>query len=184
MNAKLLGTSMLLGIMAMSTGCSRWGAAWEGARIGKNLAKRDSYLRIYLNGQEAKQSKLKKGYFGYAAYKCTKPVSKDVTFRFEFIDEAKFGRVTGSSMRIHKEFAAGKSDLAEFTITQRTSGSEGALRPGTDYLLSAIGSQCRVVDFNNNEVGGVTLEPGLEYLLVFTITGDRSESVQVLFETK
>lgn len=185
MRMNAIATSALLGLIAAGAGCSASGVAWESARVGRNLASKDSYLRIYLDGVEAKQNKLKKGYFGHASYQCAKPVSSsNPTFRFEFIDEAKFGRVTGSNISIYKEFAADYSHQAEFIVTPKVAGAEGAMRPNTDYALATIGDHFRVYDFNKKEVSGVKLERGVDYLLVFTITGDRGDSVQVLFETK
>jgi hypothetical protein len=41
-----------------------------------------------------------------------------------------------------------------------------------------------VLDFHRNNVPGIELKPGLDYLLVFTVAGDRSETIQVLISTR
>ena len=43
-----LTVASILGGMVMVAGCSATGAAWETLRMGKNVSKKDSYLRIYL----------------------------------------------------------------------------------------------------------------------------------------
>ena len=173
-----------LGAIILTTGCSATGAAWQTLRVGKNLAKKDSYLKIYIDGAQAKQNKLKKAYMGYASFKCKAPVSTSPTFRFDFIDPAKFGRITGTNMQIHQAFEADYSHQPEFVITPRSSGADNLMKPGIDYNLGNPPSQFRVLDFEHNETTGVSLKPGMKYLLVFTVSGDRSETVQILFETR
>ena len=180
---KLMVAAMLAGVI-MTAGCSATGAAMSALRMGKNSSKKDSYLNIYLDGKLAKQDKLKKAYFGHAAFKIKEPVSTSPTFRFEFKDPEKFGRITGTNMQIHQEFEADYSHQAEFIVTPRGSGTDGLMRPDTDYSLGSAGGQFRVANFEGNETNGVTLKPGLEYMLVFTISGDRSETVQINFETR
>lgn len=177
--------SVVTGLMvAAGSGCSASGAAFTALRMGKNASKKDSYLRIYLDGVEAKQNKLKKAYFGHASFKAGGPVSTSPTFRFEFKDPSKFGRITGTNMQIHQEFEADYSHQAEYMISPRGSGGDSLMKPGVDYALGSIGSQFRVLDFEKNETGGVNLKPGMDYLLVFSVTGDRSETIQVKFDTK
>jgi len=180
---KLTVAVILSGFVA-AAGCSATGAAMSALRMGKNSSKKDSYLSIYLDGNLAKQDKLKKAYFGHAAFKVKEPVSTSPTFRFEFKDPEKFGRITGTNMQIHQEFEADYSHQAEFIVTPRGSGADGLMRPNTDYSLGSAGGEFRVANFEGNETNGVTLKPGVEYLLVFTVSGDRSESVQINFETR
>ncbi len=170
--------------VALVAGCSATGAAWETVRIGKNLAEKDSHLKLYLDGYAAKQNKLKKGYFGYASFEIKDPVSTSPTFRYDFIDPSKFGRITSTNLSIYQEFEADFSHQAEFTVTPTASGGEHQMKPATDYPLGSAGSGFRCINFEQQNVPGVTLKPGLKYMLVFTVAGDRSESVQMLFETK
>lgn len=172
--------SMLMG----ASGCSATGAAWRAAGIGKNLSKKDSYLSLKLDGLEAKQNKLKKGFAGYAKFKIKGTVSTSPTFTFSFKDPSKFGRITGTNMQIHQAFEADYSHKAEFVITPRGSGPESLMKPDRAYNLGSIGGEMNVLDFDGNSVGGVTLKPGMDYMLVFTISGDRSESIQAHFSTK
>ncbi|RMF83457.1 MAG: hypothetical protein D6744_04615 [Planctomycetota bacterium] len=185
MNKKLYACLGAIVFLAATAGCSATGAAWEGFRIGKNLAKKDSYLRIWLDGNEAKQNKLKKGYFGYASFEVKGKVSTKPTFKFDFIEGKNFGRITSTNMQIHKEFEADYSHQAEFVIyPANPNDSTTLMKPGVEYPLGAMPSNMKVMNFEKQTVPGVELQPGLEYLLVFTVAGDRSESVQVLFNTK
>ena len=49
LNTVLLGSMTTMAI----AGCSASSAAWTGMRLGKNVAKNDTYLRVKLDGQEA-----------------------------------------------------------------------------------------------------------------------------------
>lgn len=184
MTKKLVVACAMLAGTIVVAGCSGSSAAMESLRIGKNVSKKDSHLKIYLDGQEAKQNTLKKAYMGHASFKVSSPVSTTPTFRFEFTDPEKFGRITGTNMQIHQEFEADYSHQAEYTIYPAGSDAASLMKPGETYNLGAVGPNLRVLDFEKKQVGGVQLKPGVEYLLVFTVSGDRSESVQVLFETK
>lgn len=175
---------MMSGLMIAAGGCSATGAAWEAVRIGKNVSKKDSYLRIWVDGQEAEQNALKKAYFGHASFKVKEPVSTRPTFKFDFIDPAKFGRITGTNLQIHQEFEGDYSHQAEFVITPASNDTSTLMRPNTDYQLGALPASLKCMNFEKQTVSGVELRPGVDHLLVFTVSGDRSESVQVLITTK
>jgi len=176
--------SMLIGIVFVSGGCSASGAAWESFRIGKNVAKKDSYLKIWIDGHEAEQNKLKKAYFGYASFKVKETVSTKPTFKFDFIDPKKFGRITGTNIQVHQEFEGDYSHQPEFTIFPAKDDADHWMKPNTDYDLGHTGEQLKVLNFDKKEVEGIELRPGMEYLFVFCVSGDRSETVQILFSTK
>jgi len=181
---RLLAFGTLTCLLAAG-GCSVTGAAFEAVRLGKNTSSKDSYLRIWVDGNEAKQNKLKKAYFGHASFKVKETVSTRPVFRFDFIEPARFGRITGTSMQIHQEFEADYSHQAEFVITPTNpNDSETLMRPNVDYNLGAVPSNLQVLDFHRNNVPGIELKPGLDYLLVFTVAGDRSETIQVLISTR
>ncbi|NOX58899.1 MAG: hypothetical protein GXP29_08590 [Planctomycetes bacterium] len=184
MMKKTLAVAILAGMLIGSSGCSATGAAWQAAKIGKNMSKKDNYLTLSLDGMEAKQNKFKKGFSGYAKFKIKGTVSTSPTFRFAFADPTKFGRITSTNMQIHQAFEADYSHQAEYSITPRGSGPESLMKPDRAYNLGSIGGEMNVLDFERNSVGGVTLKPGLDYMLVFSISGDRSETMQVLFSTK
>ncbi len=181
---KFLCAAFVGSMLMASSGCSATGAAWQAASIGKNLSKKDSYMSLSLDGLDAKQNKLKKGYAGYAKFKIKGTVSTAPTFMFSFADPTKYGRITGTNMQIHQAFEADYSHKAEFVITPRGSGEESLMKPDRAYNLGSIGSEFNVMDFEGNSVGGVTLKPGMDYMLVFSISGDRSETMQVHFSTK
>lgn len=186
MNKRVVLTiSVLASIGVAISGCSATGAAWEGFRIGKNLAKKDSYLKIWVDGHEATQNKLKKAYFGYASFKVRETVSTRPTFKYEFIDPSRFGRITNVQMQIHKEYEGDFSHQAEFVIyPANPNNSESLLRPGQVMNLGAVPSNYKCMNFERQPVPGIELKPGLDYMIVFTVAGDRSETVQVLISTK
>lgn len=173
--------AMLLGLVLVS-GC---GSASTGFNIGRNLARKDSNLEIYLDGMEAKQNKFKKGLSGYSAWTVKEPVSTSPTFEYRIADPKKFGFIKHVMMAIHQKFEADFSDIADYVIHSRdTQTSELNLKPDTKYELGSLGDQFRIMDRHDKEVPQVDLRPGSEYLLVFTVVADKSESIQIYFETK
>ena len=181
---KFMCTAIVGTMLMVSSGCSATGAAWQAAKIGKNLSEKDSYMTLSLDGLEAKQNKLKKGFAGYAKFKIKGTVSTAPTFKFSFEDPTKYGRITSTNMQTHQAFEADYSHKAEFVISPRGSGEDSLMKPDRAYNLGSIGGEFNVMDFDGNSVGGVTLKPGMDYMLVFSISGDRSETMQVLFSTK
>ncbi len=181
----LVSLLLAAGLLIPAAGCSVTGAAMQAVNIGKNVSKKDSYLRIFVDGHEATQNQLKKAYMGHASFKVRETVGTRPTFKFDFIEGKNFGRITSTSMQIHKEFDADYSHQAEWVITPaNSSDTERLMKPGVEYNLASPGPDWKVYNFEKQEVSGIELQPGLEYLLVFTVAGDRSETVQVLFSTK
>jgi hypothetical protein len=167
------------------TGCSAGGAASTGGRMGLNLLRKDSHLKVWLDGEQGKQSTLKKAATGYSRFKIKEPVSTSPKLKFEIEDPDKFGRITMVSLQIHQEFEADYSHQAEFTVfAQNTNDPQAQMKPGTEYDLGAPGPDFKVLNLTNAEVAGVTLTPGLKYMLVLTVKADKSETAQVYFETK
>lgn len=176
--------SLVAGI-AVLTGCSGSSAGWTGVRVGKNLLKKDSHLKIWLDGQQAKQSTLKKAATGYSRWKIKEPVSTGPTLKFEIEDPDKFGRITMVSLQIHQEFEADYSHHAEFVVTAKDiNNPEAQMRPNTKYDLSDPGPPFKVMNYKSEDVGGVALKPGLKHMLVLTVKADKSETAQIYFETK
>lgn len=183
--AAFVSSAITVSLLAALSGCSATGAAWETLRIGQNVAEKDSHLEVYLDGHKAEQNTLKKAYFGYASFKVRQTVSTTPSFKFNFDKDKNFGRITSTSLQIHKEFDADYSHQAEFIITPaHPNDSNTMLKPGETLNLAAPGSNWRVMNFEKQTVSGVKLEPGVDYLMVFTVSGDRSESVQIFFSTK
>lgn len=167
--------------LAFLMGCSASGAGHTSFSIGKNLFRKDSNLRIYLDGHEATQSKLKKGLTGYAAFKIDEPVSTSPTFRYEFIDVKKPGFIKSVSMQVHPKYEADFSDIPDYVIVPED--REHNMKPQVDYDLGNLGPGYKILDRHDNEVDQVEFKPGVEYLLVFTVQADQSESVQIFFKT-
>jgi hypothetical protein len=156
-----------------------------GGRMGLNLMRKDSHLKIWLDGQKGKQSTLKKAATGYSRFKIKEPVSTAPKLKFEIEDPDKFGRITMVSFQIHQKFEADYSDHAEFTCVARdTNDPQAQMRPGVEYDLGKPGEQFKLINFKTEEVEGVALTPGLEYMLVLTVKADKSETAQIYFETK
>lgn len=180
-------TLCALGLIALAAtgGCSVGSAVSTGAKFGMNLVRKDSHLKIWLDGQPAKQDKLRKAATGYSRFEVREPVSTSPTLRFEIEDPDKFGRITMVLAAIHQKFEADYSHQAEFTIISRdTSNPQAQMKPGTDYDLGAPGAELKVTDLYGKEVSGVTLTPGMKYMLVLTVKADKSESAQVYFQTR
>ncbi len=175
----------LLTGLALVAGCSATSAGTTGFHIGKNLFRKDTNLRIYLDGKEAKQSKLKKGLMGYSPFTIKEEVPGSPTFRYEIIEPKKFGFIKHVTMQVHQKFEADFSDIPDYVIHPRDMHDrEGNMKPDTDYDLGNLGPQFKILDKQDNEVEQVKFVPGVEYLLVMTISADKSESCQVYFKTK
>lgn len=175
----------VLAMVAGLSGCSATSAGSTGFSIGKNLFRKDTNLRIYLDGKQAKQNKLRKGLSGYAPFEIKEDVTGSPTFRYEIIDPKKFGYIKHVSMQVHRKFEADFSDIPDYIIHKRDmQDSEANMKPGVDYDLGNLGPEFRILDRHDDVVQQVQFRPGSEYLLVFTITADKSESCQVYFKTK
>ena len=179
-----LFTMALLGLgLACGAGCSS-GDASSGVSVFKNLSRKDSNLRIFLDGKEAKQDKLKKGLKGYAPFTIKDQVAGSPKFKYEIIDPKKHGFIKNVMMAVHQKFEADFSDIADYVIHPRdTSNSDANMKPGVEYDLGNLGKDFRILDRHDKEVDKVEFQHGKEYLLVFTVHADKSEAVQVYFKT-
>ena len=172
-------------LLLVVAGCSGTSAAITGGRMGLNLAKKDSHLKIWLDGQQAKQTAWKKAVTGYSRFKVKEPVSTAPKLKFEIEDPDKFGRITMVSVSIYQEFEADYSHQADFTIVARdTNNPQAQMKPGVVYDLGNPGPGFKVLNLTNQEVSGVSLEPGKKYKLLLTVRADHSETAQVFFKTK
>ncbi len=173
---------LLLVVLTVS-GCSATGAAMTGLNIGKNLSSKDSNLAIQLDGKAATQNMFKKATSGYSQWSVAGETSTAPTLRFDLSDPASFGRITSVMLQIHQKFEADYSHQAEFkVVAANTNDPQSQMKPGVDYNLGNLGSNFKVFNLTNQQVGGVTLQPGKEYMLVLTVVADRSESAQVYFK--
>ncbi|MBN2445404.1 MAG: hypothetical protein JXO22_01665 [Phycisphaerae bacterium] len=184
MNRRLLVATVLLSAIAVLVGCSATSAGWTGLGVGKNIMRKDTYLKIFLDGHEAKQSFIKKAAMGYAQFEIKETVGTKPTFRFEFKDPSHFGRIKSTNIQVHQEYEADYSHAAEFVICAAKNDSMMQMKPNTDYDLGQPGADFRVFNFEDQEVSGLELKPGLKYMFLFTVSGDRSETCQIFFTTK
>jgi hypothetical protein len=180
----IAAAGVLVGVTFLA-GCSGSSAGHTGFTIGKNLARKDTNLRVYLDGEQAKQNTLKKGLAGYSPFTIKEEVTGSPTFRYEIIEPKKFGFIKSVMMAVHQKFEADFSDLADYKIFPRdTNDPEQNMKPGVDYDLGNLGPQFKILDKKDKEVEKVAFVPGVEYLLVFTISADKSETIQIYFKTK
>jgi hypothetical protein len=186
MNKRLIAmTTCLSGVLMLIAGCSGSGAASTGGRMGLNLMRKDSHLKVWLDGEEAKQTKWKKAATGYSRFKIKEPVSTAPKLKFEIEDPDKFGRITMVSVSLYQEFEADYSHQAEFTvIASDTNNPQAQMKPGVEYDLGKPGEGFKVLNLTSQEVEGVTLTPGLKYQLTLTVKADKSETAQIFLETK
>ena len=173
----------LVGLTFLAS-CSATGAGSSGLNIGQNLLRKDTNLRVFLDQEEAKQNTLKKGLKGYSPFTIKKESTTSPVFRYEIIDPKKFGFIKMVSMQVHQKFEADFSDLADYKIFSKSNDSEKQMKPGVNYDLGNLGPDFKILDKKDVEVPKVQFVPGVEYLLVFTISADKSETVQVYFKTK
>lgn len=184
MTKRLMAVAVVLTIAALLAGCSATGAGSTGFNVAKNLLKKDTNLRVFLDGEQAKQSTLKKGLKGYSPFTIKKEATTSPVFKYEIIDPKKFGFIKSTHLQVHQKFEADFSDIADFVITPAQSGEEFQFKPGVDYDLAKLGPNFKILDKKDKAVEKVQFVPGVEYLLVFTIQADKSETVQVYFKTK
>ena len=186
MKSKLMGiAACLTGCLVLLSGCSGSGAASSGGRMSLNLMRKDSHLKIWLDGQEGKQSTFKKAATGYSRFNIKEQVSDAPKLKFEIEDPDKFGRITMVTVSIFQKFEADYSHQAEFTIVAKdTNNPEAQMKPGMEYDLGNPGTDFKVLDLTGNEVTGIKLLPGMEYQLQLIVRADKSETGQVFFKTK
>jgi len=174
------GSVVLAAILASAIGCGRAVSAFQ------NMNRKDSSIKIWLDGQAAAQDGFEKAKDGYARFKITEQVSTSPKLKFELDEAEKFGRITMVQSQIHQKFEADYSHQAEFVVISKdTSTPEAQMKPGTEYDLGKPGDQgLRILDLNGKDVSAVTLKPGMEYMLSFSVKADHSETVNVYFKTK
>ncbi len=183
MTGRLVSTILLAAGWLVTTGCSATGGASSGFSIGKNLMRKDSNLRIFLDGHEAQQDKLKKGLGGHSPWTIKEQVAGSPKFKYEIIDPKKHGFIKHVTMAVHQKFEADFSDIADYVIHPRENNPDNNMKPGVEYDLGNLGQQFRILDRHDKEVDKVQFHPGKEYLLVFSISADKSETIQVYFKS-
>lgn len=178
-----LGLFALVGLVG--SGCSGSGAASLGFNMGKNAARKDSHLKIMLDGHLAKQNTIEKAAKGYSRFDIAEGVATAPTLEFEIEDPDRFGRIKMVQLQIHKEHGDGYSNLAEYVvIASDTSNPDAQMEPGVEYDLGNPGAALRILDVNNQTVEQVTLEQSTNYMMSFSVVADKSETAQIYFQTK
>ena len=82
------------------------------------------------------------------------------------------------------ESSAGNEHVAFFQCGAMALGLFGRDSLAEDANAGKPGEGFKVLDLTNKEVPGVTLKPGVEYMLSLTVKADKSETAQVYFKTK
>jgi hypothetical protein len=183
---KRLVAWMTLGTgLALVAGCSGASGGGEGLSVMKNMMRKDTNLRIYLDGHQGKQSALKKGVTGYSAFTVKEDVTTSPQFKYEIIDAKKFGFIKHVSMQVHPKFEADFSDIPDYVIHPKDMNNPDAnMKPGVEYDLGNLGKDFVIMDRHDKEVAKVDFKAGVDYMLVFTVAGDKSETTQIFFKTK
>ncbi len=185
MKNRAFGLISLVTIGLGMVGCSGTGAAITGAQMGLNLAKQTTYLRIKLDGHQAKENPAEKAVSGYSRWRIDERVSTSPKLEFHIKDPDKLGRITIVTVSIYQAFEADYSHQADFTIVAREGNNPAAqMRPDTPYDLSNPGEGFRVLDLNGKELPKVEMKPGMKYKVVLSIRADKSESAEIFFKTQ
>ncbi|MDX2200944.1 MAG: hypothetical protein SF069_18470 [Phycisphaerae bacterium] len=167
--------------IATLVGCS---AASTGLSVFRNTKSNKLDTVVYLDGIAAKRNELKQAATGSSSYKIKEPVSTSPSFKYEARKEGGLGRISSTTISIHKMMGKNPSDQAEYTIYSTTQDVSGALQPGTNYNLTSLPSNYKVMNWQRQQVPGISLQPGTEYMLQFVLTADNSETAQIYFTTK
>ncbi len=178
---RLAGIATGLVVLFYGTGCGV-GDAMTGVGIGKNVLSKNSHLKVWLDGKQAKQNSLKKAATGYSNWTIKDPVSSGPTIKYQLDDPERFGRITMVAISIHQEFRGDYSHQAEYTIVSRDQSPEAQFKHDTELDLGNPGSAYKVYDVKSQEVSGVKLTPGLKYSLQLTVKADKSETASIEFK--
>jgi hypothetical protein len=170
-------------VLSAAAGCSWQSGAMTGANLGLNLARKDSHLKISLDGHPARQNTLKKAATGYSEWKVEERIGCCPRLRFQIEEPERFGRITMVAVSVYQQFQADYSHQAEFTITAASSDPAAQLKPDTEYDLGRLPPGFVILDLTGKVVDKVELKPGLKYKLVLTVRADKSETGQVEFKT-
>lgn len=180
MNRSAGGSLVLLVSAALLGGCS---AVTTGARMGMNAARQDSHLAVWLDGQRAEQSFLKKTVVGRASFRIVDDVSTTPTLRFKIEPADKLGKISMVTASIYPKIKGEYASRAAYRIFTTSRTPESQMQPGEDYNLGGPAGQM-VQDANDQPVSGVSLDPDTDYMLQLTVVGDRSETIDILFRTR
>lgn len=183
LSAVLTGAGCLL-VLVMIYGC--YSGVGEGVSVVKNLGRDKSYLRVSLDGKEAKQNTLLKAAVGHSNWDIKDPVDSDhPKFSYKITKPEKFGRITFTVINLYQEFQGRYSTQAEFTISPKDPANlDELIKENIIYDLGSPPANLKVFDVTGKEVKGVKLIPGKKYQLQLTVKADNSETANLYFKTK
>jgi len=175
---------MLSAALVWAAGCSASSAISTTGNMAMNLAKSDTYLRVWLDDQKAEQNLAKKAAVGYSEWKVSEPVSTSPRLKFEIKHPEKLGRITMVSVSVFQQFQADYSHQPDYTVFCKDTDAESQMKPGVEYALGQPGGKLNVINLQGKTVEGVRLDPGKKYKLVLTVRADKSETAQIEFKTR
>jgi hypothetical protein len=184
MNYRTVAAIILCGALVCAAGCSESGALSTTGNLAMNLAKSDTYLRVWLDDQKATENMAKKAAVGYSEWKVSEPVSTSPNLKFEVKKPEKLGRITMVTLSILQQFQADYSHQADYTVFSKDNDAEAQMKPDVEYALGQPGGKLSVINVEGKTVEGVKLDPGKKYKLVLTVKADKSETAQIEFKTK
>jgi hypothetical protein len=170
--------------ISAALGCSNSSMMFSGGKMAAKMLKKDSALRVFVDGQQAKQNKLKKMIGGHPAFKVSKPVNVSPAFSYEVGDAEAWGVIHFTYVSIFEKVKDDVVSRPAFVITPVDESSRTVMRPATMYELAKLDPSLKVVDGSGKVLSGVTLKPKTKYQMVVTVTGKKSETQAVEFVTE
>jgi hypothetical protein len=182
-------SAVLLGVACLGVSLLIWGClGGEGGTaisVVQNLSRDKSYLRVSLDGKEAKQNTILKAAVGHSNWDIKDPVDSDhPKFSYKITKPEKFGRITYTVISITQEFQGHYSDQAEFIVTPKSNDFADLIKENIVYDLGNPPKNLKVFDVASRQVKGVKLVPGKKYQLQLTVKADHSETANLYFKSK
>ncbi|MFA5865406.1 MAG: hypothetical protein WC975_12065 [Phycisphaerae bacterium] len=166
-------------------GC-RGGETSKTIAVGKKVCGDEkSYLRVNLDGQEARQTTVKQAEKCVSNWDIEKPVSGDnLKLCYAITSPDKAGQVTYNHVRIYQEVNGNYSKQPIFIVSGR---NKSLLKEKVTYDLGNPPAFLRVQSINGKdikEVKSLKLVPCMKYKLELTVQASHSETARVYFKTK
>lgn len=172
-------------VMAVAVlGCSNTSMMFSGGKMAAKMLKKDSALRVFVDGQQAKQNKLKKMIGGHPAFKVGKPVPISPAFSYEVGDAEAWGVIQFTYVSIFEKINDDVVSRPLYVITPIDESAQTVMRPATVYELGRLEKTLKIVDASGKVVHGIVLKSRTKYQMVVTVTGKKSETQAVEFVTE
>jgi len=166
-------------------GCLGGGSSTGISAVKNVFGGEKSYLRVSLDGMEAKQNTLKKAATGHSNWDIKEQVSGDnLKLSYKITNPEKLGRITFTNVSIYQEFKGNYSTQPEFVVFGCDNRPASLMKENVMYDLGNPPASLKVIDVNGQKVKGVKLVPGMKYMLQLTIKADKSETACVYFKAK